>query len=74
MQITNTCIALPNSSKIEDIIELNKEAIVQDYSSQQVGEFLLLPVTDRPLSVWDCCAASGGKSIMLYDMDPEQLT
>ena len=69
LQITDTCIALPNSSKVEDIIELNKEAIVQDYSSQQVGAFLLLAVTDCPLSVWDCCAASGGKSIMLYDMD-----
>ncbi len=69
VEIKDTCIALPNSSKVEDIIELNKEAIVQDYSSQQVGEFLLLAVTDCPLSVWDCCAASGGKSIMLYDMN-----
>jgi len=69
-EVTNTCIALPNSSKVEDIIELNKEAIVQDYSSQQVREFLLLPIADCPLSVWDCCAASGGKSIMLYDLDP----
>jgi 16S rRNA (cytosine967-C5)-methyltransferase len=68
-QITNTCIALPNSSGIDDIIELNKEAVVQDYSSQQVGAFLLLPVANRPLSVWDCCAASGGKSIMAYDLD-----
>lgn len=69
-QITNACIALSNSSRIDDIIKLNSEAVVQDYSSQQVGEFLLLPVANRPLPVWDCCAASGGKSIMLYDLDP----
>ena len=69
-QITKTCMALPNSSRIDDIIELNKEAVVQDYSSQRVSEFLSLPVANGPLSVWDCCAASGGKSMMLYDLDP----
>jgi 16S rRNA (cytosine967-C5)-methyltransferase len=69
-QITNACIALPNSSGIDDIVELNKEVVVQDYSSQRISEFLSLPVANRPLSVWDCCAASGGKSIMLYDLDP----
>lgn len=69
-QTTNTCIALPNSSRIDDIIDLNKEAVVQDYSSQRVSEFLSVPVANRPLSVWDCCAASGGKSIMVYDFIP----
>ena len=39
-QITNTCIALPNSSRIDDVIELNKEALVQDDSSQRTGELL----------------------------------
>ena len=67
--ISNTCLALPNSYRIDNIIELNKEAVVQDYSSQRVSEFLSLPVANGPLSVWDCCAASGGKSIMLYDLD-----
>ena len=42
---------------------------MQDFSSQGVGG-LLLPVARGPLYVWDCCAASGGKSIMLYDLDP----
>jgi 16S rRNA (cytosine967-C5)-methyltransferase len=37
-------------------------------NSQRVGE--LLPVKDfnTPVKVWDCCAASGGKSIMTYDL------
>lgn len=70
--IKDDCIALSNSSKLDDIIEMNKEAVVQDYSSQRVGE-LLLPLrrgrqTER-IRVWDCCAASGGKSIMAYDLD-----
>jgi len=38
-------------------------------SSQRVGEFFKDPkvLKDR-LSVWDCCAASGGKSIMAKDI------
>lgn len=65
--ISETCLALPNGTRIEDVISLNKTAVVQDYSSQQVaGLFTLLP-HNKPLKVWDCCAASGGKSIMLWD-------
>ena len=75
--ITADCIAMPNSSKIDGIIELDKEAVVQDYSSQRVGEFMKMvrPGQDLvgqgpsdPLRVWDCCAASGGKSIMAKDI------
>ncbi len=69
-KLTDDCLALPNGSKIDEVIELNKEAVVQDYSSQRVGEFLYNiepPTSNVKLSVWDCCAASGGKSIMLYD-------
>ena len=72
--IKDDCIALSNSSRLDELIEMNKEAVVQDYSSQRVGE-LLLPVTrerqaEEVIRVWDCCAASGGKSIMLYDINP----
>lgn len=65
--ISETCLALPNGTRVEEVISLNKTAVVQDYSSQQVaGLFLQLP-HNTPLKVWDCCAASGGKSIMLWD-------
>jgi 16S rRNA (cytosine967-C5)-methyltransferase len=73
--IDESCLALPNATKMEEVIVLNKEAVVQDYSSQRVGEFLG-PARDSssnpstPLRVWDCCAASGGKSIMVYDLLP----
>ena len=74
--IKDDCIALSNSSKLDELIEMNKEAVVQDYSSQRVGELLLAVRRGRqtdghPLTVWDCCAASGGKSIMAYDLNPE---
>ncbi len=122
--INNTCIALPNATKIDDIIELDNEAVIQDYNSQQTGSFFpfsssgfqlpaanaklrtlnpdragaspaptsILPSPDsrlptpdsllqtlnsepRTLQVWDCCAASGGKSIMAKDLDADiQLT
>jgi 16S rRNA (cytosine967-C5)-methyltransferase len=75
--MSQSCIALPNSSKIHEVIELDKEAVVQDYNSQKVGDLIKLATPD-PLSeitVWDCCAASGGKSIMTYDINPAiQLT
>jgi 16S rRNA (cytosine967-C5)-methyltransferase len=68
--IGENCIALPNASKIEDIIELDREAIVQDYSSQRIAEFLNLvrPGQSDQIEVWDCCAASGGKSILAKDV------
>lgn len=71
-EIDEMSLALPNSSKVESVLELDKEAVVQDLSSQRVGEFMQLArqSTSGPLQVWDCCAASGGKSIMAYDIDP----
>ena len=67
--VTDTCLSLPNSSKIDELIELDKEAVVQDYSSQQVGSFFqYLQTSNTGFSVWDCCAASGGKSIMAKDI------
>ena len=72
--ITDTCLALPNSSKIDEIVELDKEAVIQDHNSQGIGRFLSSVFAslrnDKP-TVWDCCAGSGGKSIMAFDIDPK---
>ena len=69
--INENCIGLPNPSKINEVIELDKEAVVQDLNSQKVGEFIQLkPKNNKQPTVWDCCAASGGKSIMAYDINP----
>jgi 16S rRNA (cytosine967-C5)-methyltransferase len=70
--LSPSCFLLPNASKLDGIIEIDKEAVIQDKSSQRVMQLVvdsLEPgVKTAPLKVWDCCAASGGKSIMAYDL------
>lgn len=47
---------------------INKEVVIQDYASQMVFDVLLTHLPKRShIKVWDCCAASGGKSILLTD-------
>ena len=65
--VNEDCIALPNSSKIDAILEIDNEVVIQDASSQQVLDFLRSG-KHHPISAWDCCAASGGKSILLQDI------
>lgn len=60
-------IKLDNSAKIDKLISLNKEAVVQDINSQKVFNFFGEVDKKREYNVWDCCAASGGKSILLFD-------
>jgi len=71
--LSDSCLALANASKVDDVIELDNEAVIQDYSSQQTGSFISSAIAsfqNEKLSVWDCCAGSGGKSIMAHDIDP----
>jgi len=60
-------VAIENSTALESRFHLDEEVVVQDLSSQRIAELIgLLP--DRPAwRVWDACAASGGKSLLLHD-------
>lgn len=65
------CLALPNASSLEKIIQIDEEAVIQDYNSQRVGEWMAkmgASISSRPIRIWDCCAASGGKSILAWDI------
>ena len=69
-EINTSCIALPQGFKIEELMLINKEVVVQDRNSQRVFDYLKKPEVflQKDIEVWDCCAASGGKSILLYDI------
>lgn len=67
------CIRLSNSVKADKLFVINREVVIQDLNSQQTGDIIagyLSGKTGTTLQLWDCCAASGGKSIMLYDRVP----
>src|SRR5688572_32204902 len=59
--ISQSCIALPNSSKINAIINLDKEAVVQDYNSQQVGEVIKLAIGNQQSAINNEQSATGNQ-------------
>jgi len=65
------CLVLPNASKIDEVLAIDKEVVIQDISSQKVSELLQSLISTKKLRVWDCCAASGGKSILAWDTLPQ---
>jgi 16S rRNA (cytosine967-C5)-methyltransferase len=74
-EIDFNCLAVANSTKISELLSINTEVVVQDYSSQQVLKTLnnLWANFAEPIKVWDCCAASGGKSILLLDSTTKKI-
>ncbi|HEY5367762.1 MAG TPA: methyltransferase domain-containing protein [Hanamia sp.] len=67
---SETCLTFTNNEKLDDILKIDKEAVIQDYNSQKTVSLLALSFQPSALSIsiWDCCAASGGKSILAYDL------
>lgn len=72
--LNETCIGLPNGTRLGSLLQ-DSWYEVQDYSSQLTADFFYPPQGEKserlPLEVWDSCAASGGKSILLYDRYPQ---
>lgn len=67
-ELDTDCLSLNNTARIDQVVRIDKEVVVQDYSSQRTGELLKELLDKKIKSVWDCCAASGGKSIMAVDI------
>jgi 16S rRNA (cytosine967-C5)-methyltransferase len=65
--IAPDCLSFSAGTRLDELIATDKEAVIQDYNSQQVGELIAQVKQNRLLQVWDACAASGGKSIMTKD-------
>ncbi len=68
---SDTCFRITNGQPFDKYLRLDKDAVVQDFSSQKVFYWLENhpeKFSNRKLEVWDCCAASGGKSILLHDL------
>ena len=61
------CLRLPNTTKLQDLVALDEDVVVQDRNSQRTLDALPATFFQQKLKVWDCCAASGGKSMLLLD-------
>ncbi|NQX42837.1 16S rRNA (cytosine967-C5)-methyltransferase [Pedobacter steynii] len=66
-ELSETTLVLPNGTKLENVFPNQKFYQVQDLSSQKTGMFFEPKTWDY---WWDCCAASGGKSLLLHDLEP----
>ncbi|RYD90443.1 MAG: RsmB/NOP family class I SAM-dependent RNA methyltransferase, partial [Sphingobacteriales bacterium] len=64
----NNCLCLPNGTRLENIFPNQHWFEVQDFSSQQTAQFFKPEKWDK---WWDACAASGGKSLLLHDQQPD---
>jgi 16S rRNA (cytosine967-C5)-methyltransferase len=65
-KIGDRTLALANATKLESVIDAGTYQ-VQDLSSQHTGAFFKPNKWDK---WWDCCAASGGKSLLLHSLEP----
>ena len=63
----NSCLSLPNGTRLETIFPKQQHFEVQDLSSQQTAQYFKPAKWEN---WWDACAASGGKSLLLYDLEP----
>jgi 16S rRNA (cytosine967-C5)-methyltransferase len=68
-EVAENALAFTNTTSLQNILALNKEVVIQDLNSQAIVSLLqLVPTSDEhPIQVWDACAASGGKTILMFD-------
>jgi 16S rRNA (cytosine967-C5)-methyltransferase len=64
----NQCLALPNGTRLDVLFQSLHWFEIQDLSSQQTAKFFKPHKWEH---WWDACAASGGKSLLLHELEPD---
>jgi 16S rRNA (cytosine967-C5)-methyltransferase len=68
-EIEENTLEFSNGTSLENCLKINKDVVIQDLNSQRVFDFFKKERDVNKAEVlWDCCAASGGKSILLFDI------
>jgi len=62
-RVSANCLSFDASVKLNELLDPS-DYVIQDYASQLTGDHFKPEANE---SWWDCCTASGGKSIMLLD-------
>ncbi|RYE21715.1 MAG: RsmB/NOP family class I SAM-dependent RNA methyltransferase [Sphingobacteriaceae bacterium] len=65
---TEQCLALPNGTKLDHIFPSQRYFEVQDESSQMTAKYFQPKKWEN---WWDACAASGGKTLLLHEQEPD---
>ena len=63
----NGCLSLPNGTRLDTLFPQQNFFEVQDLSSQQTANYFK---PQKWEAWWDACAASGGKSLLLHELEP----
>ncbi len=67
-QKTDQCLALPNGTKLDQLFPAQRYFEVQDESSQMTAKYFQ---PQKWENWWDACAASGGKTLLLHELEPD---
>jgi 16S rRNA (cytosine967-C5)-methyltransferase len=67
-QKTELCLALANGTKLDILFPKQRYFEVQDESSQQTAHYFQPKKWEN---WWDACAASGGKTLLLHELEPD---
>ncbi|MEX8547201.1 MAG: RsmB/NOP family class I SAM-dependent RNA methyltransferase [Mucilaginibacter sp.] len=67
-QKSEQCLALPNGTKLDTIFPSQRYFEVQDESSQLTARYFQPKKWEN---WWDACAASGGKTLLLHELEPD---
>ncbi len=67
-ELSEHVFSLPNGTKLAHLLPNTKQYHIQDLSSQRTADYF----QPKPYEYWwDCCAASGGKSLLLHELEPK---